>query len=95
MHAKVRTTLQGDFDPFFIDDEEPSSPSESSSTSLSDEEAAPAVARRNVSIAHDDLQKKRLLFFHVNLETGGPKAGVTQLSAVAYSPPLKKVLEGV
>mmetsp|Transcript_1529 Transcript_1529/g.1964 ORF Transcript_1529/g.1964 Transcript_1529/m.1964 type:complete len:89 (+) Transcript_1529:381-647(+) len=23
---------------------------------------------------------------------GGPKAGVTQLSAVAYSPPLKKVL---
>jgi hypothetical protein len=40
--------------------------------------------RRKYSMAHDDIVKGRLLFLHVDLETGGEDVGVIQISCVCH-----------
>jgi len=47
-------------------------------------QSAGSSTRRKYAIAHDEIVKGKLLFLHVDLETGGEDVGVIQISCVCH-----------
>ena len=44
-----------------------------------------AKPRATHSVAHDDIANGNAVLLHIDLELGGPEAGIIQLSQVAYN----------
>ena len=53
-------------------------------SSISSEESADTRKARKGSLAKDAIEKKSAVFISFDLEHGGPKCGITQLSAVLF-----------
>ena len=52
--------------------------------------AAPKT-KRMVSIAHDDIKSKRIVYIHIDVEDGGPMCGLLQISFVVLDADYKEL----
>ena len=50
------------------------------------ESLQPTRDKNKFSIAHDDLEKGRIIIFHLDIEHAGDKCGIVQISVVAHDP---------